>query len=56
MFTYLDPDVRKRLVAEGKLIRVDREGRKQPGLGWMRCGRGANAAGSIRWLDSQIPP
>jgi GTP cyclohydrolase II len=28
MFTYLDPAVRKRLVAEGKLIRVDREGRK----------------------------
>src|SRR5210317_1187425 len=28
MFTYLDPTVRKRLVAEGKLIRVDREGRK----------------------------
>jgi GTP cyclohydrolase II len=26
MFTYLDPDVRKRLVADGKLIRVDREG------------------------------
>jgi len=28
MFTYLDPTVRKRLVAEGKLIRVDREGRR----------------------------
>ncbi len=26
MFTYLDPTVRKRLVAEGKLIRIDREG------------------------------
>jgi len=26
MFTYLDPAVRKRLVDEGKLIRVDREG------------------------------
>ncbi|NCF25069.1 MAG: GTP cyclohydrolase II RibA [Gammaproteobacteria bacterium] len=28
MFTYLDPAVRKRLVAEGKLIRIDREGRR----------------------------
>jgi GTP cyclohydrolase II len=28
MFTYLDPAVRERLVAEGKLIRIDREGRK----------------------------
>ena len=28
MFTYLDPAVRKRLVAEGKLIRIDRQGRK----------------------------
>jgi len=26
MFTYLDPTIRKRLVAEGKLIRIDREG------------------------------
>ena len=28
MFTYLDPAVRKRLVAEGKLIRVSRDGRR----------------------------
>jgi len=28
MFTYLDPDVRKRLVAEGKLVRINREGRR----------------------------
>jgi GTP cyclohydrolase II len=28
MFTYLDPTVRKRLVAEGKLVRIDREGRR----------------------------
>ena len=28
MFTYLDPTVRKRLVAEGKLIRINRTGRK----------------------------
>ena len=28
MFTYLDPTVRKRLVAEGKLIRINRQGRK----------------------------
>jgi GTP cyclohydrolase II len=28
MFTYLDPAVRKRLVAEGKLIRINRNGRK----------------------------
>ena len=28
MFTYLDPTVRKRLVAEGKLIRIDRQGRR----------------------------
>jgi GTP cyclohydrolase II len=28
MFTYLDPTVRKRLVAEGKLIRINRKGRK----------------------------
>lgn len=28
MFTYLDPAVRERLVDEGKLIRVDREGNK----------------------------
>lgn len=28
MFTYLDPAVRKRLVAEGKLIRINRDGRK----------------------------
>ena len=28
MFTYLDPTIRKRLVAEGKLIRIDREGHK----------------------------
>lgn len=28
MFTYLDPDVRKRLVAEGKLIRINRKGRR----------------------------
>lgn len=28
MFTYLDPDVRKRLVAEGKLIRINRAGRR----------------------------
>jgi GTP cyclohydrolase II len=28
MFTYLDPTVRKRLVAEGKLVRIDRDGRK----------------------------
>jgi len=27
MFTYLDPAVRERLVAEGKLVRVDRQGR-----------------------------
>ena len=28
MFTYLDPTVRKRLVAEGKLVRIDRDGRR----------------------------
>jgi GTP cyclohydrolase II len=28
MFTYLDPTVRKRLVAEGKLIRINRAGQK----------------------------
>jgi GTP cyclohydrolase II len=28
MFTYLDPTVRKRLIAEGKLVRIDRGGRK----------------------------
>jgi GTP cyclohydrolase II len=28
MFTYLDPTVRKRLVAEGKLVRIDHEGRR----------------------------
>ena len=27
MFTYLNPDVRKRLIAEGKLIRIDSEGK-----------------------------
>ena len=26
MFTYLNPDVRKRLVADGKLIRIDSNG------------------------------
>lgn len=30
----------------------------RPGVGfaWTHCGPGANAAGSIRWLHSQIPP
>lgn len=28
MFTYIDPGVRERLVAQGKLIRIDREGRQ----------------------------
>jgi GTP cyclohydrolase II len=28
MFTYLDPTVRKRLVAEGKLVRINRDGRR----------------------------
>lgn len=28
MFTYLDPSVREKLVADGKLIRIDREGRE----------------------------
>ena len=28
MFTYLNPDVRKRLVAEGKLIRIDEKGQQ----------------------------
>ncbi|MEC7378735.1 MAG: GTP cyclohydrolase II, partial [Pseudomonadota bacterium] len=26
MFTYLNPDVRKRLIAEGKLVRLDAQG------------------------------
>ena len=26
MFTYLNPDVRKRLIADGKLVRVNSEG------------------------------
>ena len=35
MFSYIDPHIRRRLVAEGKLFRIDREGRRvnesQPG-------------------------
>ena len=26
MFTYLNPDVRKRLIAQGKLLRIDESG------------------------------
>ena len=30
MFTYLDPAVRERLVADGKLVRIDRDGNTVP--------------------------
>ena len=28
MFTYIDPDVRTRLIRDGKLIRIDADGRR----------------------------
>ena len=40
MFTYLNPDVRKRLVADGKLIRIDSNGsvidvdQQKPPMSW----------------------
>ena len=44
MFTYIDPEVRKRLVASGKLLRIDRQGRR------LRDNEVAGDGGSISML------
>jgi len=36
MFTYIDPGVRERLIAEGKLKRIDANGRQVPAQGRSR--------------------
>lgn len=41
MFTYLDPAVRERLMAEGKLVRIDGDGRPSPPDAPLRAGEKA---------------